>query len=106
MELIDKANILADYLDKYQNDPTMVRHVGDLMVEWDLSWYLSAGLSYGVIKELSLSGEKLVSDLWDAVLAHYDIADVEYSNLAELAGAAGFLDGQTIYEYNNVVMED
>ena len=106
MELIDKANILADFLDKYENDATMQQHVGNLMAEWDLSWYLSAGLAYGNIKELSLSGERLINNLWDAVIQHYGIADVDYKDLSHLAGAAGLLDGGLIYEYNNVVMED
>ena len=97
MELIDKANILADFLDKYQSDPTMLSHVSEMMVEWDLSWYLAAGLAYGEIKELSLSGKKLVNDLWDAVLDHYKVDDVDYEDLAELAVAAGFLDDPTIW---------
>ena len=107
MELIDKANVLADFFDIFSNDPSGIpSHTSDLFVEWDLAWFYAAGLAYGDILTLSSSGENLILRLWDAVLAHYNIADVEYTNLAELASAAGILDPSIFHQYYTVLDGD
>jgi hypothetical protein len=58
MELIDKANILADYWIDYRNDPEWQ----DFIAYNDLGLPLAQGISDGFIHELTAAGEALVEE--------------------------------------------
>jgi hypothetical protein len=58
MEMIDKANVLADYWLDYRNDPEWT----DFMAYNDLGLPLAAGIADGFIYELTEAGESMVDE--------------------------------------------
>jgi len=71
MELIDKANILADYWMDYRNDPDWQ----DFMTYNDIGLPLSDGLAGGFIIELSEAGEAIINESFSMLCKKLGIED-------------------------------
>ena len=86
MELIDKANILSDFFEEY--DDSTSQSIADFLSTHDLSIYYSVGLSYGDILALSQNGEDEIHNSWRDLLDMYGLEDRYYADLYDLAHAA------------------
>lgn len=79
MELIDKANILADFYALRDDDS---------WVEFFDHYYDGIFLSYliasGDVLELNADGERKIADAYAALLDEWGVADAEYSSLTDL----------------------
>lgn len=83
MELIDKANILADAWLYRRDDSELL----DFFVYNDIGPALAFSIANGLVLELSQEGEKYILASYTNLLEAYNVEDVEYESLDDILEA-------------------
>lgn len=102
MELIDKANVISDLYTEFEDKmPTAMQ---DVFAFYSLGTYYSFGLAFGDITSLSAEGEGRIEETWSALLAAYDLDDIDY-DLAGFIMTAGLITDDFIFSHYNVILD-
>lgn len=94
MEIVDKANVIADLYAEFES--ALPPEVDAVFQMHDCGLPYALGIAFGHIAALTSEGESQVNDLWNSLLLVYDMDDIEY-DLNSFILAAGLVSDNFIF---------